>query len=769
MGLLVLATLAALTGSTAQEAAPRVIVIDAVEIKGLERFSESQVRAQIEVKPGDGLDYGAVERDLRRLMKLDLFATVRTELETESGKNILVYYVKEEQTIRDIRIAGNKKIKERQIRSAIQWHEGRSFYREAYGEERDALLALYRTKGFLNTTVEIIVEPIAPGEVRVTYMINEGKKARISEINYIGNEALSQRKLRKVVKTRSAFWFFGGRYDQDKFENDLLQVLNAYGDVGRLEAKIAATDFNYTKDGKKLSIDVSIAEGPEYRLESLDLADNVVYRDDELQPLVQVQPGDVHNRGQVAADAAAVTKRYRDSGYINALVTPQVTLDREKHTTKVSHQIHEDDLKYLREVRVTGNAITRDEVVRRNILLKPGERYDGSLYDASNRRLESSQYFASHLLRVTDVEENDRFANLMADVEEGKTGDFNFGAAFNTDEGIGGFAELQLRNFDITDWPTFSGGGQILNASTFIGTNRRSIRLGLTDPEFLGYPFSLGVDVFKEHFEDTGDSDITTDSVGSSIRLGKRLSIYNTASISLGYIDAEISNLDTFVDPDLRELEDPGSTLGITFGFNRNTANSFRNPTAGGDHSINLELAGLGLDNDFVGLSHDSTWFYGVKRWDRLAFSLRVREGILFPYGDKKYVPLNERFFAGGSSSIRGYDFRDVGPRADTFQVINGVVYVDDEAVGGELRLLQSFETKYRITEIMRLYAFFDAGAVFFKPEDFDFGDWRFSTGLGIGIDVPFLGPIRVDYGFPLNPDGSQGNGQVHLQSSVRF
>ena len=599
MGLLVLATLAAFTGSTAQEAAPPV-VLDGVEIKGLGRVSESPVRSHIEVKAGDTFDPGAVARDIGRLMKLDYFATVRADLETEGGKNILTYTVTEEQTIRDIRIAGNKKIKERQIRGTIQWHEGRSFYREAYGEERDAVLALYRSKGFLNTTVEIIVEPIAPGEVRVTYVITEGKKARISALNFIGNEALSRRKLNKVAKTRPAFWFFGGRYDQDKFENDLLQILNAYGDVGRLEAKIASTDFNYSKSGKKLSIDIGIVEGPEYHLETLDLAENVVYRDDELMPLVKVKPGDVHNKGQVAADGEAIQKLYRDSGYVNAQVLPQVTLDRDKHTTKVSHQVQEDELKYLREVRVTGNSVTRDEVVRRNILLKPGERFDGSLFDASNRRLESSQYFESHRLRVGEVKENDRFANVLADVDEGKTGDFNFGAAFNTDEGIGGFGELKLRNFDITDWPTFTGGGQILNGSTFIGTNRTSYRLGLTDPEFLGYPFSLGVDVFKESFTGTGDSDFTTDSVGTTVRVGKRLSLYNTASVALSFSDTSISDLDTFVDPDLRELEDPGSTLSVTFGLNRNNTNSFRNPTGGGDHSINLEIANFEIGRAHV-------------------------------------------------------------------------------------------------------------------------------------------------------------------------
>ncbi len=766
-GLLLLAALAAFSGSQAQDA-PR-IVLDAVELKGLERVSESLVRSQIEVKPGDEINGQAVARDLGRLMKLGFFKTAKADYDEIGGRKVLTYTVAEEQTIREIKIAGNKKIKLRQIRGAIQWHEGLPFYREGYGEERDAILALYRKKGFLNTTVEIVVEPIAPGEVRVTYAIAEGKKARISELRFVGNEALNRRKLKKIVKTRKAFGFLGGRYDQDKFENDLLKIVDAYGDVGRLEAKIAATHFDYSANGKKLKIEIDLEEGPGYRVDTLDLAENFVYRDDELLGLVKVKSGDIHNRTQVAADAAAMEKLYQDSGYVNAGVAPQVTLNREKHTTTISHRVQEDELKYLREIRITGNTVTRDDVVRRNVLLKPGERYDGSLLEASQRRLDASQYFEEVRVRKDDVKENDRFTNLLVDVDEGKTGDFNFGAAFNTDTGIGGFGELRLNNFDITDWPSFSGGGQVLSVNAFLGTERSNFRLGLTDPEFFGYPFSLGVDVFDESQNGTGSSRFTTQSTGATVRLGKRLSLYNTASVDLSVVDASLRNLDTFVDPALRELEEPGATLSLTFGLGRNTANDFRNPTRGGDHSIYLETAGLGLENNYLGLNHDSTWYYGLKRWDRIAFSLRIREGVLYAYGDKNYAPINARFFAGGGSTLRGYDYRAVGPRADTFRVVNGVVSVRDEAVGGELRMLQSFEAKYRLTNILRLYGFIDSGAVFFKPEDFDIGDFKFSTGIGVGIDVPFLGPIRVDYGYPLNPDDNQGSGQIHLQSSVKF
>lgn len=763
----VIATLAC-SGIWAQQTTP--IVLDGVEVRGLERVSESLVRSQLEVKAGDTLDFRAVQRDIRRLYPLGYFATISAILNRADGKNVLVYVLEEERIIDEIRIQGNKKIKVRQLRGAIAWHEGQAFVREGYGEERDAILNLYRSKGFLNSTVDIIVEPIAPTRVRVTYQIVEGKKARIKGIDFLGNDALSKRKLQRAVKTRRAYWFIGGRYDEEKFETDLTNILNAYGNVGRLEAEIASTDFLYGKKGKRLDIKIAVVEGPEYSIETLSTAGNTAFSNGELEPRIKSRQGEVHNKGQVTADGQALQKLYSDSGYVNAQVVPQVTLDREAHTTSVTHQIRESELKYIREVRITGNSITKDEVIRRSVQLKPGERYDGNLRELTERRLQQTDYFTSPpRLRIEGENENDRFANVLVDVEEGKTGDFNFGGAFNTDQGFGGFGELRFRNFDITNPPSFSGGGQVFSSRFFLGTRRTNIRVGLTDPEFLGYPFSLGVELFSERFQGSGSSDFTIESTGGSVSIGKRLSTFNTLSLTLLYRDTSIDDLDTFVDPALRELQDPGQTLSVALGVARNTTNSFRDPTRGGDHSVVFEVANFGFDNDFIKFDHESTWFYGLNRWEKVAFSFRTREGIAFPFGDKEFVPLNDRYFAGGSNTLRGYDFRDVGPKAQTFRVENGQVIVDEESVGGELRILNTVEAKYKVNDIIRLYLFGDSGAVFFRPEDINFEDFRFSVGVGVGISVPFLGPLRIDYGYPLNPDGSQGNGQLHLQSSISF
>ncbi len=758
-------------GFWVQAQTPGPVTINAIEIQGLKGINEQLIRSQLEVQAGQSLSRSAISlavaRDIRRLFELNYFTTIEVYIDREAG--VLTYIFVEERFVGELRIVGNKKVKDRQIREVLSWREGDAFYKEGYAEERDAVLELYRSKGFLNATVDIVAEEISASRVRVTYFLNEGRKARIKKIHFEGNDALSNRRLKRVIKTRRAFWFLGGRYDQEKFETDLFNIREAYADVGRLEAEVSRTEFDYNKNGKRLAIAIFLKEGPEYHVETIEIAGNFAFADEELWDDVHVDSGDLHNKTQIKKDALAMEGRYLDSGYIDARASPRVTLDKEKKTTHVVHQVREGDLKYVREIEITGNSVTKDEVIRRQILLRPGERFDGSKARLSKQRLQATRYFKETHLRRSPEPDNDRFTNVLVDVEEGKTGNFNFGGAFNTDEGVAGYGELRLSNFDITNWPSLSGGGQEFTTRFTVGSVRTNLRVGFTDPEFAGYPISVGVDLFDERFRSRGGSSFTQETRGGQLRFGKRLSTFVTANATIRVTDVEITDLDTFVNPAFRELEDPESTASLTLGLTRNTANDYRDPTRGAHHTINAEVAGFGLANNFLKLNHDSIWYYGFKRRDKLSFSFRTREGIAIPYGDKEFLPLQDRYFAGGSGTLRGYDFRDVGPQARTYRVIGGQVFTADEAVGGEFRILNTLEAKYKLNDLVRLYTFLDSGGVWLVPDDFNFDDFKYSVGVGLGLQVPFLGPLRVDYGFPLNPDGDQGSGQLHLQSSLNF
>lgn len=737
--------------------------VGAVKIDGLERVSEQLVRSKLEVQTGQEYNPRAVSRDIRRLYDLGFFTLIKADATRENNTVTVTYIVSEKQVIEKILVMGNRKIKERRILSALSMREGDPFIPEAYEEERIALLDLYEGKGFANTTVDVVAERVGPSRVRLSYTINEGQKARIRSIKFIGNDVLSARKLRKLMTTKRAWWFLGGKYEEEKLESDLQHIIDNYGDFGRLEAEIARTDLLYTGSGKRMDLTVYLQEGPEYHVDNLDIAGNVVFDDDELLEKVEVTAGEVHNKSQVQEDATELQKDYQTSGYVNADVTPIVTLDKVAKTTHVTHKIDEHDLKYIREIKIIGNELTKDEVIRRQIALGPGDRYDGSLVELSERGLKRTDYFNTVRTSLDFADQEDLFTNLIFDVDEGKQGNFTFGGGFSTDEGVGGFTELRLNNFDLSNWPNFTGGGQQLALKLNVGSQRNQYSLSFTDPEILGYPFALGFDVFNDSYQIRGGANYTEDRKGGQLRLGKTLSNFVTYSGSLRYETSDITGLPFFVNPVIRQQTGKSTTISVRNELERNTLNAFRDPSKGSQHVLSLELAGLGGDNDFYKLYLDSTWYRAVDKDEKWILSFHTREGYVAEYGSSNYVPLTDKFYAGGTSTVRGYKNRDIGPKAKEF-----IFFGNDFPLGGNLLYVGNLEMKYKLTEQVRFYTFFDAGGVW-DDSDFNLGDMRYSVGLGIGVEVPALGPIRVDYGFPLNPDDSQGSGRLHLISGIRF
>ena len=744
-------------------------IVDTIELRGLTRISESLVRSQLESKEGEPLSRRAVARDIRRLFSMGHFSNIDAIEEERVGTFVLVYKFTEERTISELIIVGNKKLKSRDVRSALSYQEGDPFLEETFETERADLLAVYKDKGFLNASVDIVVEELDEARMRVTYLITEGRKARIKKVKFTGNENISTRKLRKAVKTGNGFLFISGRYKEEKLTKDLARILEKYGEVGRLESEVLGTNFNYIRDGKRVIITINLLEGAEYTVANLELGDNFVFSDAELNELLEVKPGEIHNATQVREDTQSISEQYHDNGYVNMRIDDVVTLNRSNHTTNITYQIREDDLRYIKEVIITGNANTKDEVARRHIIPTPGDRYDGADLRRSVNDMQRSQMFGDIRPSSPNYPGDDRFMNLLIDVDEGRTGNFNFGAGVNSDTGIGGFGELRLNNFDITNPPKFNGGGQVFNATANIGDYNTSYRIGFTDPEILGYPLSFGVDFFDDEFQSRGASDFIINQQGARIRLGKRLSKNVTLRTFVGVSNTDIEDLETFVDPFLRELEDDGTTYTWGWSYVRNTSNHYLDPTDGTRIQVGMEYAGFGGDNEFFKTESDLTFYYGFKKLDKYTFSFNNRIGYALPLGDKELVPLSSRFFAGGGTTIRGYENRDVGPRAKTYGSFEGDQFFDTEAIGGEFRILNTVEAKYKVNDIMRVYTFMDGGGVWMDIGDFDFQDMKYSVGVGVGMQVPFLGPLRVDYGFPLNPDDHQGSGRLHLQSLINF
>ena len=348
----------------------------------------------------------------------------------------------------------------------------------------------------------------------------------------------------------------------------------------------------------------------------------------------------------------------------------------------------------------------------------------------------------------------------MLRVEEGDTGRFNFGGGFMSDEGPFGFLELALNNFDIANWPTFSGGGQTFNARLQRGTVRNEASVGFTDPYFLSYPLSFGVELYTRDIKYYTYNDFSIERVGGRISFGKRFTEDVSLNLRFRAEQVDIHDFDDDTPQVIRDEEGVRDTLAVMLSISRDTRDYFYDPSAGSRLKLSTEVAGgpFGGDTDFVKVIEDGIWYTSFFN-KLLVFSIQERIGLIEEYGDSDLVPLFERFFVGGSTTVRGYDYRDIGPKSDDEY---------NDPIGGTIKAIGNVELGWRINEFLGLYAFADGGTAWWDYDDFDVDDFRYSVGFGFGVRTP-MGPMRFDYGFPLNPDDDQGNGQFHFSTGLRF
>jgi outer membrane protein insertion porin family len=715
--------------------------IKEVRVAGNRLLSDQQILSRVETKPGDLLDNGAIGRDIKRIWKLGHFKMVLADAAEVDGGVTVTFIVSEKALVGEMRVMGNTKVKERDIKDAISLRIGESYNSAAMGDDAKAIQKLYEKKGFYNAKVYIDVEEIAPSKVRVTY-----------------NIVFTDRQIRKRLKTRTAkLRFFGGIYDEQAFQEDLLRMQAMYRQKGYEEFKVTGTSFDYSPDGKSMFITMQIEEGPQYHVASVRVQGNEVFADDEVMSLLKLKEGDVFNPLQVAMDGKVINDHYSDAGYIHASVPPEFTLDREKKVGHILHPIVEGQLVYLGQIEINNNVKTKDEVIRRELTIFPGDRFDTKkIVERSRQKIKNLGFFDDQrpLDLSTRPSEFPGAEDLLINVNEKETGAFYFGAGYSSDQALVGSASLDLWNFDIANPPKFTGAGQRLRLGLQSGRLREAYTLSFTEPYFLGYPLLFGVDVFKDKLEFIHHADFSEDRLGGGFRFGKRISEYVRTSVALRYEDIDIGDIDDDVSIEIREEKGKRSTVSLISLIERNSLDYIFDPRRGSVNRLTVELAGAGAlaDTDFIRLDQDYSQYFPLT--DKWVFSIHETAGYVSEYGRSARVPIFERFFVGGTSTVRGYDERDIGPKS-------GDIFHDP--IGGNVRFVTNIELSYAITDILRGYVFTDGGTAWPDVEDIDSSDLRFGVGLGIGLKTP-IGPVRVDYGVPINPDDDQGHGRVHFR-----
>jgi outer membrane protein insertion porin family len=785
----------------AAQVTPEGPKVEQIEIlhRGPPAVSDDLIRANIRVKVGDSYSVSATDDDVRTLMRTGYFANVQVARDRTDGGIKLIYVVQGKLVLTDVRFEGNKKYSTPKLARKVTSKIGEPV--DPYKLFRDAqeIKKLYEKAGYQQTTVEPTVTPNeTAGRATVTFKVTETPKVRVVDVQFVGAKAFSQRKLRQTIKTRR-HWMFswltsGGKLKEDQFQEDKEKLKEFYWNEGYIDFEIKEVKFEY-RNPRRMIIQFLVFEGKQYKVGSVEFKGNTKFTAEQIRRGTVVlgkviKPrmveGETFTPKGLQRDIEAIEDFYGAHGYIGrgqresipiaALKNPNV----ERGTMDLVFRIEEGEPSRIEKIEIKGNTKTKDKVIRRELAVAPGELFDMVRVKLSKQRLEGLQYFTKVETAVDPNEDVPYSKNLVVSVEEGTSGNFYVGAGFSSIDQLFGYVGMTQGNFDLFNPPFFTGGGQKLRLQATVGTRQENYEITFVEPWLFDRKLALEVSLFHRdirYYSDLYDQretgarfELTRAVFVDAFRVGLNYTIENIGiDFGSGLKNTNTVILDdgrfrdrTIIPPQISPslLAEEGDRLVSKVGMSLtyDTRGGGLLPSRGQRTQFNAYVAGgpLGGDTDFYKLDLESSWYF------RGFFSGHVLEligkaGVVEPFGDSNRVPLFDRFFLGGAYTLRGYKYRRVGPR-DEF----------GEPIGGNTYWFGSAEYSIPIIERLRFAVFYDIGMVYPDAYDFNFKHYNDNWGVVIRINIPQMGPLRLDYGLPITHDpGASGSGR--FQFSVGY
>jgi outer membrane protein insertion porin family len=735
--------------------------VKSLEVQGNKSIGLATVLAKIKTRVGQDYNQSMISDDLKRLYNTGYFSDVSVDRQDQDNGFKVIFIVVEKEIVDGITFSKLKYMKPNGILSKIKTAKGKFLDNKMLNDDIRTIEELYAKKGLSQAKVKVETDrDEINNKVNVHFVIKEGYQVKIKNILFEGNTTFSRKRLMKVIKSRYAWLFNSGFLKADVLDEDMERLKAFYEKEGFIDATVTS-DIDEISESKRM-VKIHINEGQRYYVEQITLVGNKIMTNDQVfEVMKEIKETGVFSRDKLTVDISNIRSLYFDAGYIFVNVVESTSLNPKTGKVDVRLDITEGDLAYINQIKIQGNDRTRDVVIRREVRLFPGDRFDGSKLRRTKERLRNLGYFEDVNFDIEDTE-NPTKKDLVVLVKEAKTGSFSFGAGYSTVDQFVGFAEIEQKNFDFANWPNFTGGGQNLAMRLEAGSTRSNTRLSFTEPWLFDYPISAGFDAYitKHDKEKNVGYGYNEKRVGGDLRLGKRFGEYTSGGVTYRRENIDISNFDSTVSADLK-AEEGSNTLSL-LGFNlaSDWRDSSINPTKGLYVSGGIDFAGglLGGDKDFYRLSTRNSYNIPLKFDSTLEF--RLRAGIQDAYGDSTRVPIFERFYAGGERTIRGYDERAVGP----------VDSATNDPIGGESMLVGNIEYTIPVINFVKLAGFLDTGNVWSKMSDFASGGFKTGAGFGLRVKTP-IGPVNLDYGFPFDtvPGDTKKTGKFYFSVSRGF
>ena len=759
----VLLLVSSLYASTTMALEP--FVVKDIRVEGIQRTEAGTVFSYLPVKVGETMNDDLASQAIKSLYNTGFFKDVRIEVESD----VLIVTVQERSAIAKIDFSGNKSFPTDKMKEGLKQiglSEGQIFDKSQLDRAEQEVKRQYLSQGKYGATVKAVVSPLERNRVSIRFDIEEGAVSKIRDINIVGNQAFTMDDLRAqfllTTPNWMSWWNKDDQYSKQKLNADLETLRSFYMNQGYLEFNIDSTQVSITPDKKDIYITVNITEGEKYTISEVKLAGETLVPEDEIRQLIQVQAGDTFSREKVTQTSKAISDRLSNDGYAFSNVNAVPELNKELHTAAFTFFVDPGKRVYVRRINIVGNTRTRDEVVRREVRQLESAWYASNKINRSKERITRTDFFSDVNVETPAVAGTTDQVDLNISVTEKSTGSVQFGAGLSSSEGVVFGVTVNQNNF--------LGTGNRVSAQINTGKVNTTYSLSYTDPYFTPDGVSRGIDVYRRDVNTKSLSvgTYSTSSYGGGVRFGVPLNERDGLNFGLA---ADFTSVDLSSESPKQYRDFCNNTNGcssdslvVSAGWVHDSRDSIMFTTKGVIQRLSGEVSLPVLDLEYYKIDYKHAWFKEV--YPGFTFMLNGEIGYAESYGSKAY-PFFKNFYMGGVNSVRGYDNGSLGPR--DVDSVTGQEY----SLGGTKRLLGNAELYLPIPGLkdskqFRLSAFVDAGNVFGKDESYDFGELRYSTGMGISWLSPF-GPLKLVYAKPLNDKEGDKTQSIQFQLGQQF
>jgi len=752
-----------------------------IRVLGNQRVAEGDVLATIDLAPGGPCDDPQVARDAQALWNLGFFADIVVEAEAVGDEVDLIFRLQERPAIADIVFEGTGGVAKADIEEKVELREGSILSVPEVKRQVGRIRDLYAEKGFFLARVDYELVEEDNNQVDVVFQIQEGDKVSVRRVRFVGNDNVAAGDLRGFMQTsEEGFFSFlseGASFSRDIFEEDLVRLQAIYYDRGYLGVRIGTPRVELTPDRRHIDITVPIDEGPRFRIGRLAI-EEVDAEGNSVEPLggrrrlreqIAANPGDWFSRTAIAESLQRITRYYRDEGYAAVEMVPQTDLDAAARKVDVVLRIRRGPLVTIERIEIKGNSKTRDEVIRREVVINEGELYSQSKIERSQARIQALGYFERADVSEEEGSSPDQIV-LTIEVAERPTGTFQVGAGFSSIESFIFTAQIQQDNL--------FGRGQNLSLNLQISGIRQLIQVRFVEPYLFGTEWTGAGELFRT-IRQFGF--FTRDSTGGSLTIGHPV-FDNRLRFFLTY-RADFVNVNEggqplfgrtqagrfFVQNPLNNLFQDGLTSSLRASLVWDSRDNRLFTRQGIHASLSTEVADPILASDNVFIRHQAffRWYYPL--FGGSVLKMNTEWGLITSRGEEG-VPLFERFFLGGIFNVRGFQLNRLGPRVNLPVNIDPTLGPRSTPIGGNMQFFYNLEFEFPILEQVGIKGvlFTDGGNAWnlnrtyaalpqSDPNDpsvpafgADFLDLRHSWGFGVRWLSP-LGPLRFEWGLPID------------------